>query len=201
MERGATLWFTGLPCSGKTTLAHLVEAALRQRGRKVEILDGDVVRTHLSKGLGFSREDRETNLRRIGFVAKLLTRNGVIAIVAAVSPYRDVRDAVRADITDFVEVYVKCSVDVCMTRDVKGMYKLALEGKIKEFTGVSDPYEEPLTPEIVAETHREAPEASATRIIRRLEALDLIQPVSSSGYSLEEEAEVTRRLEALGYLS
>jgi adenylyl-sulfate kinase len=201
MERGATLWFTGLPCSGKTTLARLVEAAVRQRGRKVEILDGDVVRTHLSKGLGFSREDRETNLRRIGFVAKLLARNGVIAIVAAVSPYRDVRDAVRADIEDFVEVYVKCPVDVCMTRDVKGMYKQALEGKIKEFTGVSDPYEEPLNPEIVVETDREAPEASATRIMCRLEALELIQPVSSSGYSLEEEAEVTRRLEALGYLS
>jgi len=201
MERGATLWFTGLPCSGKTTLARLVEAAVRQRGRKVEILDGDVVRTHLSKGLGFSREDRETNLRRIGFVAKLLARNGVIAIVAAVSPYRDVRDAVRADIEDFVEVYVKCPVDVCMTRDVKGMYKQALEGKIKEFTGVSDPYEEPLNPEIVVETDREAPDESAARIMCRLEALQLIRPVSSLGYSLEEEAEVTRRLDALGYLS
>jgi adenylyl-sulfate kinase len=177
MEHGTTLWLTGLPCSGKTTLAHIVEGELRRRGNKVEILDGDVIRTHLSKGLGFSREDRETNLRRIGFVAKLLTRNGVIAIVAAVSPHRDVRDAVRADIKDFVEVHVKCPVDLCITRDVKGMYRLALEGQITEFTGISDPYEEPLHPEIVVETDREAPEESAARIVHELEKLSVIPPI------------------------
>lgn len=170
MSKGFTLWFTGLSGAGKTTLAHAVERELRARGRNVEILDGDVVRTHLSKGLGFSKEDRDTNIRRIGFVCHLLSRNGVAAIAAAISPYRSIRDEVRAEIGDFVEVYVKCSVDACAKRDVKGLYAKALRGEIPGFTGVSDPYEEPLSPEVTVETENETIEESAAKIIAFLES-------------------------------
>jgi len=143
---------------------------LRRRGyNKLEVLDGDVVRTNLSKGLGFSKEDRDTNIRRIGFVCEMLTRNGVIAIAAAISPYREIRDEVRAKVGRFVEVYVKCPLDVLIKRDVKGLYKKALAGEITNFTGVSDPYEEPLCPEVVVETDKETPEESAARIIAFLE--------------------------------
>jgi adenylylsulfate kinase len=166
---GFTLWFTGLSGSGKTTLARLVEQHLRQRGLRVEVLDGDVVRTHLSKGLGFSKEDRDTNIRRIGFVCKLLSRNGVVAIAAAISPYRDVRTEVRHEIGRFVEVYVQCPLEVCAARDTKGLYQRALAGDIPNFTGISDPYEPPLTPEITVHTDREAPEESTRRIITWLE--------------------------------
>src|SRR5436853_6151835 len=145
-QKGFTLWFTGLSGSGKSTLSCMVEEELRQRGLRVEVLDGDVVRTNLSKGLGFSKEDRDTNIRRIGFVCHLLSRNGVAAIAAAISPYREVRDEVRQMIGDFVEVYVRCPVDVCASRDVKGLYAKAMAGEIPGFTGVSDPYEEPLNP-------------------------------------------------------
>ncbi|MGE5553314.1 MAG: sulfate adenylyltransferase [Betaproteobacteria bacterium] len=171
-QEGFVLWFTGLSGAGKSTLSQLVAERLRKAGRRVEILDGDEVRQNLSKGLGFSREDRETNLHRIGFVAKLLSRNGVIAITAAISPYRDVRDAIRADIgQSFVEVYVKCPLSVCAARDVKGLYKKALAGEVPAFTGVSDPYEEPLNPEITVETDQETVEESAGRILQRLEEL------------------------------
>ena len=199
-QRGFTLWFTGLSGAGKTTLARLVESELRSRGHKVEVLDGDVVRTNLSKGLGFSKEDRDTNIRRIGFVCNLLTRNDVVAIAAAISPYREVRDEVRRQIGSFVEIYVKCPIAVLSERDVKGLYKKALAGEITNFTGVDDPYEEPLSPEIVVSTDAESAEDSARRIIARLEALQLIEEAERPGYSAEEEQEIQRRLEALGYL-
>ncbi len=178
MQKGFTLWFTGLSGAGKSTLAHAVEKEIRARGRNVEILDGDVVRTHLSKGLGFSREDRDTNIKRIAFVCSLLTRNGVATISAAISPYRETRDYARQEIGNFVEVYVKCPLDTVISRDVKGLYKQALEGKIKEFTGVSDPYEEPLAPELVVETDTQTIEQSATLIINRLEELGYLTPAT-----------------------
>jgi len=175
-ERGFTLWFTGLPCSGKTTLADAVAEELRRRGLRVERLDGDVVRRTLSRDLGFSREDREENIRRVAFVAKLLTRNGVAVLTSFVSPYRKMREEARREIGDFVEVYVKCPLEVCMQRDVKGMYKRALAGEIENFTGVSDPYEEPLNPEIVVETDKESVEACVNKILRKLEELGYLPP-------------------------
>ncbi|HWO94015.1 MAG TPA: adenylyl-sulfate kinase [Dehalococcoidia bacterium] len=171
LERGFTVWFTGLSGAGKTTIAERVQAELRDRGHRVEVLDGDVVRTHLSKGLGFSKEDRDTNIRRIAFVAHLLTRNGVAVITAAISPYRDVRSEAREMIGDFVEVYVKCPIEVLAERDVKGLYKKALAGEIQNFTGVSDPYEEPHAPEVIVETDREAVEDSVAKVLRALEEL------------------------------
>ena len=149
---GFTVWFTGLSGAGKSTLAEMLYEELRRRGKKVEMLDGDVVRTNLSKGLGFSKEDRDTNILRIGFVAQLLTRNGVATIVSAISPYRDARNKCREMIGDFVEVFVDAPIDVCIERDVKGLYKQAIAGQIPSFTGVSDPYEPPDNPDIVLET-------------------------------------------------
>jgi adenylylsulfate kinase len=166
---GATVWTTGLSGSGKTTIARELERQLRERGVKVEILDGDVVRTNLSKGLGFSKEDRDINIRRIGFVANLLSRNGVIAITAAISPYRAVRDEVRAGTERFIEVYVKAPIEVCESRDVKGMYAKARAGEIKGFTGIDDPYEEPATPEVVCETDHENVAESVAKIVAELE--------------------------------
>lgn len=171
MTTGFTLWFTGLSGAGKTTLAYLVEADLRARGRKVEVLDGDVVRTHLSKGLGFSREDRDTNIRRIGWVCEVLTRHDVVAVAAAISPFRAVRDEVRARIGRFVEIYVDVPLETAIARDVKGLYAKALSGEIPQFTGVSDPYEPPLNPEISIRSAEESPAASAARIIAALEEL------------------------------
>jgi adenylyl-sulfate kinase len=168
MERGFTVWFTGLSCSGKTTVSQGVAEELLRRGLKVEVLDGDVVRTNLSKGLGFNKEDRDTNIKRIGFVCKLLTRNGVVAIGAAISPYREIRDFNRREIGDFIEVYCKCPLEVCIERDVKGLYKKALAGEIPNYTGVSDPYEEPLKPEVVLETDKETVEESVGKVIRDL---------------------------------
>jgi adenylyl-sulfate kinase len=176
MNDGFTLWFTGLSGAGKSTLANLLAEELRQRGHRVEILDGDEVRTNLSKGLGFSKEDRDINIRRIGYVCNLLARNGVIAISAAISPYRDVRDEVRGIHSKFFEVFVKCPIDTLAERDVKGLYKKALAGEIKNFTGVSDPYEEPLTPELIVETHRESREESFNRLLKALEGANLIRP-------------------------
>ena len=162
---GVAIWFTGLPCSGKSTVAQLIEVQLRSWGYRVEVLDGDVVRRNLTKGLGFSREDRDENIRRIGFVCHLLARNGVIAIGAAISPYRTTRDEIRRLIGSFVEVHVDCPLRVCMERDVKGMYKKALAGEIAGFTGVSDPYEEPLSPELTLHTDRETPMESAQKVL------------------------------------
>jgi adenylyl-sulfate kinase len=173
-QKGFTLWFTGLSGAGKTTLARLVEKELIIRGHRVEVLDGDIIRTNLSKGLGFSKEDRDTNIRRIGFVCHLLTRNDVVAIAAAISPYRAVRDEVRDQIGAFVEVFVHCPIDVLAERDVKGLYKKALAGEIRNFTGIDDPYEDPIHPEVIVNSDRETPEESAARIIAALEKLDYI---------------------------
>jgi adenylylsulfate kinase len=172
--KGFTLWFTGLSGAGKTTIARRVECELRIRQCPVEVLDGDIVRTHLSKGLGFSKEDRDTNIRRIGFVASLLSRNGVISIVSAISPYRDVREEVRTMTDTFVEVYVSAPLKVCELRDVKGLYAQARAGKIKQFTGIDDPYEQPLNPEIVCETGEETIEESTAKVLAELEKLELI---------------------------
>src|SRR6516165_10121661 len=169
MAEGFTLWFTGLSGAGKSTLANLVAAELLARGHRVEVLDGDEVRTNLSKGLGFSKQDRDTNIRRIGYVCNLLARNGVIAISAAISPYREIRDEVRAQHDNFFEVYIKCPLDTLVERDVKGLYRKALNGEIANFTGVSDPYEEPFGPELVIESHRESPDQSLQRLIQALD--------------------------------
>jgi len=166
--QGFVVWFTGLSGAGKSTLSTPVARRLREVGRNVEVLDGDEVRTHLSKGLGFSKEDRDINVRRIGFVAELLARNGVVAITAAISPYRAIRDEVRGKIerhgAGFMEVHVDCPVDVLAERDVKGLYKKALAGEIANFTGVSDPYEPPVHPDVVVRSDREAIEDSVERI-------------------------------------
>jgi adenylylsulfate kinase len=202
-QQGFTLWFTGLSGSGKTTLARAVEAILRERGLKVEVLDGDVVRTNLSAGLGFSKEDRDINIKRIGFVCKLLTRNGVVAIGSAISPYREVREFLRQDIGRFVEVYCECPLEVLIERDVKGLYRKALKGEIEHFTGVSDPYEEPQNPEVTIHSDLENPEVSVARIVAKLEDLDYIPHSTAAqeqAYSEEEEKIVEDRLRALGYL-
>lgn len=185
-RKGFTLWLTGLSGAGKTTLTERIISELQVRGVRVEVLDGDEVRTNLSKGLGFSKEDRDTNIRRIGYVSRLLARNGVGVVTAAISPYRSVREEVRGAIERdgavFIEVFVKCPVEVLAERDVKGLYKKALAGEIKEFTGVSDPYEEPLSPEVVVETDCESIETSTLKIIRELELRGLIPPVRSGSH-------------------
>ena len=174
-EKGFTLWFTGLSGAGKTTISKIVEDQLRERGSRVEVLDGDVIRENLSKGLGFSKEDRDTNIRRIAFVADLLSRNGVPVITAAISPYRELRDEARELMGDrFIEMFVKASVEVCAERDVKGLYEKAFKGQIKEFTGVSDPYEPPLNPELTLDTEHDSAEEDAARVIAMLEERQLI---------------------------
>ncbi|MHC4197541.1 MAG: adenylyl-sulfate kinase [Planctomycetota bacterium] len=170
MAKGATVWFTGLPSSGKSTIAHNVEKLLREKGRKVEVFDGDVIRKNLCSDLGFSKEDRDTNIKRIAFVCKLMTRNDVVAIAAAISPYRETRDYARAEVgKDFLEVYVRAPLAVCKERDVKGLYKKALAGEIKGFTGIDDPYEEPLNPELILHTDKESEEESIQRVMSELE--------------------------------
>jgi len=173
-HQGFTLWFTGLSGAGKSTISGIIEKRLREAGAKVEVLDGDVVRENLSKGLGFSKEDRDENIRRIGFVCELLSRNGVIAMVAAISPYRAVREQIRRRIQHFIEVYVECPLEVVAGRDVKGLYKKAIAGEIPQFTGVSDPYEPPLSPEVVVHSASQSPEESANRVWAKLEELGLI---------------------------
>lgn len=202
-NKGFTLWFTGLPCSGKSTLAELVGKELEQRGRLVDILDGDVVRTHLTKGLGFSKEDRDTNIRRIGYVCGLISRHGGVAISAAISPYRAIRDEVRASVAQhstFVEVFVDTPLEECIQRDVKGMYKKALAGEMKGFTGVDDPYEPPQAAELVIQTASETPAQSAARILDKLEQMALVEPPHDAGYTPEEAEKIHKRLEKLGYI-
>jgi adenylylsulfate kinase len=178
MAEGFVLWFTGLSGAGKSTLAGRVREELAERGRNVEVLDGDEVRTHLSKGLGFSKEDRDTNIRRIGYVARLLSRNGVGVITAAISPYRAVRDEVRTwvegDGAAFIEVYTECSIEELTRRDVKGLYERALRGEIPNFTGVSDPYEPPVSPEVAVSSDRETVEESLAKILHALEGRGLV---------------------------
>ena len=168
-QKGVTVWFTGLSGAGKSTIAERLIALLRESGFNAELLDGDIVRTNLSKGLGFSKEDRDTNIRRIGFVSKLLTRNGVVSIVSAISPYRDVRDEVREEIGDFIEVYVHAPLEELVRRDVKGLYEKALKGEIANFTGVSDPYEEPTDPEVLVHTDVETIDESLGKVVAVLE--------------------------------
>jgi adenylylsulfate kinase len=188
-ERGFTLWFTGLSGAGKTTISEIVEKELRERSRQVEVLDGDIVRTNLSKGLSFSKEDRDTNILRIGFVAELLTRNGVAVIVSAISPYREARYQVRRRIVDFVEVFVDCTLEVCAERDVKGLYKKAFDGEIEHFTGVSDPYEPPAAPDLTLKTDEEEPLDSALKVLEKLEFYGYVR----SPVEVEEHAELSER--------
>src|ERR671931_1293320 len=179
-EEGFCLWFTGLSGSGKTTITNVLVKELRSRGSRLEVLDGDVVRQNLSKGLGFSKEDRDTNIRRVAFVADLLSRNGVPVITAAISPYREIRDEARAKMDGrFIETYVKASVEECERRDVKGLYAKARAGEIKEFTGISDPYEPPERAELEIDTESQTPEESAQQILDYLEAQGLIPPAGS----------------------
>jgi adenylylsulfate kinase len=174
-DNGFCLWFTGLSGAGKTTISKQLEDELRSRRKRLEILDGDVVRENLSKGLGFSKEDRDTNIRRIAFVADLLSRNGVPVITAAISPYKEIRDEAHELMGDrFIEVYIEASVDACAERDVKGLYAKAFAGEIKEFTGVSDPYEAPENPHVVCHTEEETPQESAQKLLDYLEQRGLI---------------------------
>ena len=174
-QQGFTVWFTGLSGAGKTTISDAIEPVLLERGiTRLEKLDGDVVRTHLSKGLGFSKEDRDTNIRRIGWVAEVLTRNGVCVLASAISPYREIRDEVRRNVGNFVEVYVKCGIPELTRRDVKGLYQKALNGEIKNFTGISDPYEEPLNADVVVDTETEELSESVARVLAQLEAKGFI---------------------------
>lgn len=180
-SKGFTLWFTGLSGAGKTTISEIVARELKDRGSRLEILDGDIVRENLSKGLGFSKEDRDTNIRRIAFVADLLSRNGTPVITAAISPYRSIRNEARELMGDrFIEVYIDASVEVCAERDVKGLYAKAFAGEIKEFTGVSDPYEPPENPEVDLRTAEEEPEESAAKLLAYLEERDLIPAAVAS---------------------
>ncbi|HMT04314.1 MAG: adenylyl-sulfate kinase [Solirubrobacterales bacterium] len=180
-SKGFTLWFTGLSGAGKTTISEIVAEELTKRGSRLEILDGDIVRENLSKGLGFSKEDRDINIRRIAFVADLLSRNGVPVITAAISPYREIRQEARDLMGErFIEVYIEASVDACAERDVKGLYAKAFAGEIKEFTGVSDPYEAPENPEIALKTEDEEPEESAARLLAYLEERQLIPAAVAS---------------------
>jgi len=208
MERqGFTLWFTGLSGSGKTTLAKLVEKELEAQGLKVERLDGDIVRQSLSRDLGFTKEDRDKNIERVTFVAKLLTRNGVAVLTSFISPYRDVRARSREEIGNFIEVYCKAPLEALIERDVKGLYTKALRGEIENFTGISDTYEEPIHPEVICETDKESPEESAAKIIAKLEELGYIPEVASEKevypdrvYSEVEEEVIEKKLQALGYV-
>jgi len=194
VQKGFTVWLTGLSNAGKSTLAEMLKKRLREMGLKVEVLDGDVVRNHLSKGLGFSKEDRDTNVRRIGFVCQLLSRNNIVAIAAAVSPYRETRDELRAKIVNFLEVYVKCPLEVLIERDKNGLYQKALRGEIKNLAGVDDPYEEPLNPEVVVETDRETPEESVQKILKTLEVLGYISIVKTSDRPLVEDDNIHQPL-------
>jgi len=200
-SKGFTVWFTGLSGSGKSTLARELEGVLLERGLNVEVLDGDIIRTNLSRGLGFSKEDRDINIRRIGFVCHLLSRNGVAAIAAAISPYDEIRKENRRLVGSFVEVFCRCPIDVLKERDPKGLYEKALKGEIKNFTGVSDPYQEPDDAEVIVDTDNETVEESLGKIVKTLELIGYIPKVEGPAeYSEDEEKEIQDRLRALGYI-
>jgi len=198
-QKGFTLWFTGLSGSGKTALAKVLEPALRERGIKVERLDGDIVRQSLTRDLGFSKEDRNKNIERVTFVAKLLTRNGVAVLCSFISPYIARRDKTREEIGNFVECYVECPLETLVERDVKGLYKKALAGEIQNFTGVSDPYEAPPNPEITVNSATQTIDESLAIILQRLEELGYIA-ADGDGEEAEDEKQVEDRLRALGYI-
>ena len=200
-NKGFTLWFTGLSGAGKTTLAKKIQKIMLKRGMNVELLDGDVVRTNLSKGLGFSKEDRDTNIRRIGFVASLLARNDAVCLAACISPYAAIRREVRALHEHFVEVYTKCSLDALEERDVKGLYKKARAGEITGFTGVDDPYEEPENAEVMIDSETETVDESVDRIVRYLEMKGLMPSAPGDDISSEEEAAILDKLKALNFVS
>lgn len=199
MDKGFAVWLTGLPGSGKTTIAELLEEELSERELIVDVLDGSVARQRFSPKLGFSKKDRDAHVKRIADESKKLCDNGLAVICALISPYRKARDDARKKLGDFAEIYVKCPVSVCIERDIKGIYKQAQAGEIKDFTGVSAPYEEPENPEVIVETDVEPPEESVRKIIVTLEALGYI-PKGEAAYSEEEEEKVKKRLAALGYL-
>jgi len=201
-QKGVTIWFTGMSGAGKTALALRLEEELRKRGLRVERLDGDIVRQSLTRDLGFSEEDRAKNIERVTFVAKLLTRNGVAVLCSFISPYREVRAKTRQEVGNFVEVYCHAPLEVLIERDVKGLYKKALAGEIKNFTGISDPYEPPENPDVMIDSGAEPLEESLSKVLHRLEELDYAPPAGEAGeaYTAEEEAEIETRLAALGYL-
>lgn len=174
--KGFTLWFTGLSGSGKSTIAERVALRLERKGLPVETLDGDIVRTHLSKGLGFSKEDRDENIKRVGFVCQLLTKHGAAVVASVISPYREARDYNRSQIPNFVEVFTSCPMEVCAKRDIKGLYQKALKGEIKGFTGVDDPYEPPLHAEVVCRTDKETVDESVEKVMKKLEELGYLTP-------------------------
>ncbi len=202
MNKGFVVWLTGLPGAGKSTISHLLEKKLKEWGRSVEILDGDVVRTYLCQGMGSGKQDYDMGVQRIAFVCKLLARNGVAVISAATSPYREARDKARKEIDNFLEVYVKCPPEVCVERDVQGLHQKSSKNKIKAVAGVSDPYEEPLNPGLVVETDKESMEESAEKIAQKLAELGYVNPQGSAGhvYSPEEEDKIKERLSRLGYI-
>jgi adenylylsulfate kinase len=173
-QKGVTIWFTGLPSSGKSTIADAVTEELRKRGLKAERLDADIIREHLWKELGYSKEDRDENIRRVAYLSHLLTSNGIAVLASFISPYRELRDYAREKIGDFIEVYVKCPVEICIERDTRGMYKKAMAGEIKNFTGISDPYEEPPNPEVFIRSDKETIKKSVARIMDKLKELRYI---------------------------
>jgi adenylyl-sulfate kinase len=202
-QKGVTVWFTGMSGAGKTALALPLERELRSRGLKVERLDGDIVRKSLTRDLGFSKEDRDKNIERVTFVAKLLTRNGVAVLCSFISPYRKVRAKVREEVGNFVEVYCHAPLEVLVERDVKGLYKKAIAGEIENFTGISDPYEAPENPDVTIDSSAETIGDSVAKILRKLEELGYVPPaeeVAEAAYTADEEAEIEARLAALGYL-
>ena len=200
-QKGVTVWLTGMSGAGKTALAIPLEEKLRQRGLKVERLDGDIVRESLTRDLGFSKEDRDMNIERVTFVAKLLTRNGVAVLCSFISPYRAVRARVQEEVGNFVEVYCYAPLETLIERDVKGWYKKALAGEVKDFTGISAPYEEPEDPDVTIDSSTETIEESLDKILSTLERLGYVPPAEEpEPYTAEEEAEVEARLAALGYL-
>ena len=201
-QKGVTIWFTGMSGAGKTALAIPLEAELRRRGLKVERLDGDIVRQSLTRDLGFSKEDRDKNIERVTFVAKLLTRNGVAVLCSFISPYRQVRAKVCEEVGAYVEVYCYAPLDTLMERDVKGLYRKALAGEIENFTGISDPYEAPENPDVKIDSSAETIDESLAKILRKLEELGYVSPAAEDeeAYTADEEAEIEARLAALGYL-
>ena len=202
-QKGVTVWFTGLSGAGKTALAIKLEEELRQRGLRVERLDGDIVRQGLTSDLGFSKEDRDKNIERVTFVAKLLTRNGVAVLCSFISPYRQARANVRQQTGNFIEVYCHAPLETLIKRDVKGLYKKALAGEIENFTGISDPYEEPVNPEVIINSATETVEQSLAKVLDKLQEMGYVPPADEpqgESYTAEEEAEIEARLAALGYL-